>query len=1242
MNKKLLKSFIYSILYFVFIVSVHSQQNDDLWQKSSVSEEKNAKINAFTQLPTKYDVYNLNYNLLVSKLKNAPKGVISAKKSQTVISFPNANGLLENFKVIEASVMDENLQKKHPEIRSYIGESTENKGTIIRFSVTPAGLHALFLQEKDGTVYIDPYINNSQSYMVYNTKNLHQHKSFECLTEELTETTTFKNDIGKAVNVDDSNLRTFRLAIAATAEYSQFHLNNRGISVDASDEEKKAAVLAAIVVTMTRVNALYERELAVRLVLVENNTNIIFLDETTDGFTNGDASEIINESQTVIDNLIGTPNYDIGHTFYRPVPGVSGQSGGGLAALRSVCSTGKARATTGLASPIGDFFNIDYVSHEMGHQFGANHTFNSGAGSCGGGNRNDATAVEPGSGSTIMAYSGICSPENVQDQADHYFHVISIREMWQFLTSDATCATLTPTGNNAPVIESLPNYILPVSTPFALTATATDIDGDNLTYTWEQIDNEITAVPLVSTATAGPAFRSLPPSNNNTRYFPSMETIVLNNLSNIWEVLPSVSRTMRFATNVRDNNLVGGQSAYAETELTFYAAAGPFKVTSQPSAVTWDAGTAQTITWDVANTNAAPINCSFVDILLSTDNGGAFTTTLASNVPNTGSFEIVVPNISTTNARIMVKSVGNVFFAVNAAKVSIQTSEFIMEFDSYSKSVCAPDNATYTFTYNTFLGFNEETTFTATGAPAGSTVTFNPAAATAAGTSVEMLVSGLTATELGNYTISVKGTSATIEKNTVAYLNVFSAVINQPQLLLPANNAMDIFEPIELSWNEDANATAYIVEIANDELFSTVIETATINQNNYQVQTFEPNETYYWRVKAVNNCGESDFSQVFKYIAANITCNTYNSPAGELPIPDNDALGLNSIISVSENKTISDINVTINVTHTYDADLVFTLTSPQGTKINLATNVGSDGDNFTNTTFDDEATDNINFGNAPFTGLYVPQEKLAAFNNEKSFGNWTLNIADIGAQDLGNLVNWSIAVCGMADRNFTVKTVSETCPDKNNGTISITAPIENNYTATVNGSDYQFTTVLDLDNLSPGTYNICVRVTGDTFEQCYVAVVEQGTTVSGKAEISSNRATIEILEGTAPFVVFVNGVAQFETLAPQFGLDVKHGDVIEVKTAVDCEGIFSKTIALFDEITAYPNPTQGALEIAVPSATENNVTISIYNTVGQLISAKKYEVKFGKIQLNLADKPTGLYIINIGLKQPINLKVLKN
>jgi hypothetical protein len=226
--------------------------------------------------------------------------------------------------------------------------------------------------------------------------------------------------------------------------------------------------------------------------------------------------------------------------------------------LNSPCVTGnKARGVTGVNNPIGDSYAIDYVIHEMGHQFGAHHSFNSEAGSCGDGNRNDPTAVEPGSGSTIMAYAGLCAPENVQSNSDSYFHLVSIREMWANIKlGNSNCAQLTPTENNPPILEDLPNYSIPISTPFVLNAAGSDIDGDDLTYTWEQLDTEITSVPLVSTATGGPAFRSVAPGNSSKRYFPDINTVIAGNLSTAWEVIPSVERTMKFGVNVRDNKII--------------------------------------------------------------------------------------------------------------------------------------------------------------------------------------------------------------------------------------------------------------------------------------------------------------------------------------------------------------------------------------------------------------------------------------------------------------------------------------------------------------------------------------------------------------------------------------------------------------------------------------------------------------------------------------------------------------
>ena len=288
------------------------------------------------------------------------------------------------------------------------------------------------------------------------------------------------------------------MALACSGEYAQFHLTNQSIPASATDEQKKAAVLSAMNTTMTRVNGVFEIDIAVKMVLVGDNDRIVFLDADTDNITDGNPISMINEVQTICDAQIGNANYDIGHIFSI---GGDGLAGGGV-----VCITGqKARGVTGRSQPIGDAYDIDYVAHEIGHQFGANHTQNK---DC---NRNNATAVEPGSASTIMGYAGICPP-NIQSKSDAYFHAVSIAEMLGTIQSSATCATVTNTGNTAPIANAGANFNIPKSTPFVLTGIATDVDGiESLTYNWEQIDNEVAIImPPEASSSGGPMFRSLP------------------------------------------------------------------------------------------------------------------------------------------------------------------------------------------------------------------------------------------------------------------------------------------------------------------------------------------------------------------------------------------------------------------------------------------------------------------------------------------------------------------------------------------------------------------------------------------------------------------------------------------------------------------------------------------------------------------------------------------------------------
>ena len=1264
------------IFLFFTIISVSAQETKGLWIKKNILEKNTSLTFEKKSTPKEFNVYDLNIALLKKSLINIPKRKNELKNSSVILSFPNGAGEFEKYEIFEASIMEESLQKKYPNIRSFIGIGINNSNSTIRFSLTDLGLNAMVFQNSKEATFIDPYTKNKESYLVYKKSDLTESSDlFQCKFDDLNSNFTKANVSvsSKPNNANDGKLRTFRLAVATTGEYSQFHLTQQGIEPTATVEVKKSAVLSAIVTTMTRVNAIFERDVALTMELIANNTSIIFLDELTDGFTNDDSEKLINESQTVIDAAIGLENYDIGHTF--------STGGGGLAQLASPCTNNKAKGITGDSEPIGSSYDIDYVAHEMGHQFGAHHTFNSEAGSCGNNNKSFFTAVEPGSGSTIMAYAGLCSPDNIKGLSDEYFHLVSIKEMWANINGgNSTCGAISVTNNNAPVIEPLINYTIPVSTPFALTAIATDIDGDLLTYTWEQLDTESTTYPLVSTATGGPAFRSLSPSSSSMRYFPAQSTVLAGKLSSVWEVLPSVARTMKFGVNVRDNHQGGGQTASEETLVTFIEDQGAFYITSQNTPETLDAGTSTLITWEVANTNLAPINCAKVNILLSNDGGLTFPIKLAENIDNNGSYEIVLPNITANNTvRIKVESVGNIFYAVNSANLSIQSSEFIMTFESYSNDICAPTNAIFNFTYNTFLNFSKETSFSASGFPEGATVTFNPSSATTDGTAVQMIISGISNSSIGFYNISVVGTSESIIKTTKTALNVYSPQLSQPLLAFPENNSDNLIKPLNLNWEKDANKLTYNLEISLNNNFSSFVEKVTVNTESYTPTLLENNTTYYWRVKGRNSCGESEYSQTFSFTTAEIICDNLSSEDIPKSIPDNNSIGVSSIINITKNKIITDLKVTLTIPHEWVGDLTLTLISPIGTKVILSQNNGDDGLGYTNTTFDDDAQNSIGIGIPPFTGEFIPQGNLSDFNFEESYGNWVLKAVDGGPEDIGTIENWSLEICGVAvnsddnDKdgvnnsedicpdtplnstvdatgcpifslpasNFSIKAISETCPDKNNGQIEITTQETLNYTATVNGTAISFTNNIVIPNLSPNNYEVCITVEGEPdFKQCFTTEILGGTTVSAKSNTNSNRLSIDIEEGTPPYTIYINDKLILETFSPNIAIAIKHGDLVQVKTSVSCEGVFSKTVNLFTEVIAYPNPTKGNFEIALPIS-QNKVKIEVFNMKTQLISAQEYDVISGKVQLNINNKATGLYFIKVYLEKPVLLKIIK-
>ena len=639
------------------------QQN--YWKEISQRNVNSTNLVDRSSTPKAYKLFTLNIDNLLNDL-NQVKG----KSATHIVNIPNENGEVTKYAVEEASIMAPKLQEKFNTIKSYVGKSVDGKSTI-RFSYSPYHGFSAMIQKGHKVSYIDAYTEDLSTYISYSRQNVDDNINFTCHTDDVQQQNlinqiTDNAPINKTAN--DGKLRKYRLALATTIEYSRYHINKAGLQ-SGTDEEKLAAVLSAINVAMTRVNGVYEKEFGVTMELVENNDKIVFI--KTDEYTNNSGSAMLKENQTVLDREIGTANYDVGHVF--------STGGGGVAYLQSPCSTSKAGGVTGLGAPINDPFYIDYVAHEMGHQFGAPHTFNN---SCGG-NRSGATAVEPGSGSTIMAYAGICPP-NVQNNSDPYFSTVSVNNIYNFIKSaNGSCSVNTDSGNNEPIIEvSKLSHNIPHSTAFILEATATDLDGDALTYNWEQTDTQIATQPPVSTNTGGPTFRSLNPTTEGYRYFPNLQSIVAGKLTldtnpapMNWEVIPSVARTLKFSILARDNNPKGGQTDRKNLTLVVKNV-GPFKVTSQSITENWKQDNSATINWDVAGTDTNGIDTQNVKILLSVDGGQKFDYVLAETVPNNGSYTFTVPaGLGITDkARIMIKAIDNVFLAVNSANFSIESS----------------------------------------------------------------------------------------------------------------------------------------------------------------------------------------------------------------------------------------------------------------------------------------------------------------------------------------------------------------------------------------------------------------------------------------------------------------------------------------------------------------------------------------------------------------------------------------
>ena len=609
-------------------------------------------------VPARYRVVAADEAALATLLRSAPLETTATgpHNSPAVITLPLPDGTNALFSFVEAPIMAAPLAAQFPNIKTYLGQGLDDRTATARFDRTQFGFHALVLAAS-GAVFIDPYQRGDTTHYISYYKQDFIPTPGDLMVELGIDQSEIRVPPGRPKSKiqpppSGPQLRTYRLALAATGEYTIYHGGTVG------------GAMAAINTSVNRVVGVYEREFSVRMVLVPNNANVVYTDPTTDPYTNNNGFAMLAQNQATLDAIIGPANYDIGHVF--------STGGGGVAGLGVVCATGsKARGVTGSSNPVGDPFDIDYVAHEMGHQYDGNHTFNGTTSNCGGGNRNGSTAWEPGSGSTIMAYAGICGAEDLQPHSDPYFHVGNFDEISAFtqLGGGNACAAITNTGNNFPTVNAGPAYTIPNQTPFKLTGSATDPDGDALTYAWEQFDIGAQAPPNTDNGNR-PIFRSFNPVPVPYRFFPKLTDILSNTLT-FGEAYPTTNRNLTFRLTARDNRAGAGGVNYDEVDLTVTTTSGPFAVTSPNTAVTWPGGSNQTVTWDVANTTAAPVSCANVDLTLSTDGGATFSNTLAAGTPNDGTQQVAAPNVDTTTARVMVQCSDNIFLDISDTNFTI-------------------------------------------------------------------------------------------------------------------------------------------------------------------------------------------------------------------------------------------------------------------------------------------------------------------------------------------------------------------------------------------------------------------------------------------------------------------------------------------------------------------------------------------------------------------------------------------
>jgi subtilisin-like proprotein convertase family protein len=937
----------------------------------------------------------------------------------THLTLPLGEKKAVRFRLEPSAVLPVALARKFPNIQTFKGISLDGQAYNARFSWTSQGFHGI-IGSPEGTYFIDPHSSGEKdiysSYALKNNIKPGKVPALQCGTDDLEDdyNSQLQAELVRMFldtpqpKANTLPLRKYTIAIAATGEYTEYH---GGTVEDA---------LEAIVILVNRLNQVLERDMGIFLELAAENDQIIFLDAATDPYTNGDSGKMLEENANYLSVAFGAEKYDLGH-----VVGTN-TSINGIAYTGVVCvnTIQKAGGVSTMPKPEGDPFTISVFAHEVGHQFGASHSFSS----CH--NLFQPTSYEPGGGTTIMSYAGICfdAINNLQNTADDYYHTISLQQML-FLSREGSarsCAELVATTNLAPEVE-IPygnDFYIPIATPFKLSAQAFDANGDSLTYCWEQFDLGPLNSPPGSPVGNSPLFRSLPPNPSPTRFFPMLPKVVEAEYDRS-EVLPTYDRDLTFRCTVRDNNPESGAVNWEEVHFRSSSSAGPFKVLShtQPGQQ-WEVGDLKEIRWDVANTDNDTVNCQYVNILMSTNGGQDFDKVLLENTPNDGSAMVVIPNYITQRARIMVEAADNIFFAVADNNFEIwpptRPTYYLNVTPAAIPQVCLPEAAEYHIQYSSLMGFDQPISFKLIGElPKGSVVEFSEATVTPTPDMQEVILK-IYVEDMVSDTFDVQVQVVSEELDTayrdvrlITRSNDFSGL----QQLSPVDGSVGLSTiSVDFSWTEVSDAERYTFELATSPAFgdSVIYTSEYLVDTNLTIENLlEPNTLYFWRVRGNNsNCGSGEFLAPNVFQTVSTACNTYSANDVPINISGTGRPTIQSTITVPEGGAIEEVNIPIiDVNYQPIKSLRFTLVSPEGQEAVLYDQDCGNTIRFISG-FDDEANSAIEC--PPDDGLpYRPVDSLEQFIGSTAAGDWTLRVqvVESGFGASGGLSKWSIEFC---------------------------------------------------------------------------------------------------------------------------------------------------------------------------------------------------------------------------------------